>query len=141
MRLTPTRQTGTIREAVSLHYRTRSKAARLRRYSRQPWSFLLHPVVRYYGMRETRALKALVALKPGKPEEARDKLLYLMALMTSNATAFTVSEVEHAIHTLRPFRPDLAKALGNGAPGAGDELGEGSPLLPEVSRRTAPSRN
>jgi hypothetical protein len=85
-------------------------------------------------------LEALVTLKPRDPEEARDKLLYLMALMTSNATVLPVSEVERAIHTLRPFRPNLAEALGSRAPGAGDEMEEGSPLLPEVAHRTAQSR-
>lgn len=136
MGLTPTSRTGTIREAVSLHHRTRSTAARLRRYSRQPWSLLLHPVVRFYGMREIRALEALVALEPTNSGEARDKLLYLMALMTSNATVLSVSEVDRAIHTLHSFRPDLAKALGRRAPGGGNEMEGGSRPLPEVARRT-----
>ena len=136
MGLAPTSRTGTIREAVSLHYRTWSTAARLRQYSRQPWSFLLYPFAQFYGMREISALKALVSLKPRHPQEARDKLLYLMALMTSNATVLPMSEVERAIHTLHPFRPDLAKELGCRAPGGGNEMERGSRPLPEVARRT-----
>jgi hypothetical protein len=91
-------------------------------------------------MREIRALEALIALKPGNPQEARDKLLYLMALMISNATVLAVSEVERAIHTLRPFRPNLADALGSRAPEAGSEMEEGSPPLSEVASRAAQSR-
>jgi hypothetical protein len=91
-------------------------------------------------MREIAALEAVIAVKPGNPEEARDKLLYLMALMTSNAAVLAVSEVERAIHTLRPFRPDLAVALGSKAPEAGSEMEEGQPPLLDAAHRTAQSR-
>lgn len=83
---------------------------------------------------------ALVTLKPEHPEEAREKLVYLMALMTSNAAVLAVSEVERAIHTLRPFKTDLAEALGKRTAGARNETDEGSPPVPEVAHQSTASR-
>ena len=108
----------TIREAVSLHNRTRTTAGRLRRYSRLPWSILLYPIKQLNRIRGKTALEAVVALNPEDGEEAREKLIYLMALMSSNSVALPRSDVQRAIVTLRPFRSDLAEALSTGPCGS-----------------------
>lgn len=107
----------TIRQAVSLHTRTRTTANRLKRYSGLPWSLLLYPVKALNRIRGRTALAALVDLDPEDCEEAREKLIYLMALMSSNAVALPQSDVQRAIRTLRPFISDLAETLGTGLPG------------------------
>ena len=116
----PLKMTGrivTIRDAVSLHNRTRKTVSRLRRYSRLPWSILFYPLAQLNRIRGKTALEAVVALDPEDGEEAREKLIYLMALMSSNGVALPRSDVQRAIVTLRPFRSDLARALGRRLPG------------------------
>lgn len=102
----------TLRQAVSLHNRTRMTARRLRRYSRTPWSILLYPLAQLNRIRGKTALEAVVDLDPEDGEEAREKLLYLMALMSSNSVPLPRRDVERAILTLRPFKSDLAETLG-----------------------------
>lgn len=110
----PVKLTGrvvTIRQAVSLHNRTRTTARLLSRYSRPPWSIILYPLEQLNRSRARTAVAALVALDPEDGEEAREKFIYLMAFMSSNAVALPLNDVQHAIRTLRPFRSDLAEAL------------------------------
>ena len=104
----------TIRQAVSLHNRTRTTANRLNGYSRMPWSILLYPLAQLNRLRGKTALEAVVALDPADCEEAREKLIYLMALMSSNAVTLPPSDVQRAILTLRPFKSDLGDALSTG---------------------------
>ena len=117
----------TIRQAVSLHNRTRMTARRLRRYLRTPWSILLYPLAQLNRIRGKTALEAVVALDPENGEEAREKLIYLMALMSSNAVTLPRSDVQRAIRTLRPFSSDLEETLGT-EPRGGHPLNWRRPL-------------
>lgn len=126
----PVRLTGrvvTIRQAVSLHNRTRTTANWLNGYSRMPWSILLYPLVQLNRLRGKTALEAVVALDPLNGEEAREKLIYLMALMSSNAVTLPRSDVQRAIRTLRPFSSDLEETLGT-EPRGGHPLNWRRPL-------------
>ncbi len=102
---------------IARHRRFRTERVALERHHTQTRLLLRYPVLVYCRWREKSAYSRLLSSQPANAEDAREKLIYLIALMSSNAVALPTSDVQRAVRTLRPFKSDLAGALGTGLPG------------------------
>ena len=124
---------------IARHRRLRAENVALERRHEQTGLLLRYPVLVYRRWREKCAYSRLISSKPANAADAREKLIYLMALMSSNTVAPPTSDVQRAVRTLRPFKSDLAAALGTGRAGNTIEGVEGPPPLPVLTRESPQS--
>lgn len=129
----------TMSSNIARHSRLRAGIIALERRHEQTRLLLRYPVLVYYRWREKCAYSRLLSSKPANAADAREKLIYLMALMSSNAVVLPPSDVQRAVRTLRPFRSDLARALGTRLPGTAIEIGEDPPPIPKFASETPQS--